>query len=442
MKLQYQLNAAFTTLLIVIMSLTAFLVYSLILDLLVQDEQRQLQAKGDLIVNLLNQESSLANVQRLSQLLQDQELQVFLYDQRKNQILFTTLSLDLVENWVNTNDVNGQMDDLWEGGGGKFVVSELPLSSQQPWIHLIMLTPLNDLQAVQKTFISRILIVFVIGVGIAILLSYWLTKRLVTPLTSLKQQLKKIEKRQFEDVQTIQASGEIKEVEQSVLDMANELQHYIQSQRHFFQNASHELKTPLMTIQGYAEGIRDGIFNEEESKRGLEVMVAEITRLKKIINEMILLAKLDSDEGIYHETKVDSRDIIIKTIDRALPLANERNISITYDVDQVTLRADEEKLLQAMLNITLNAIRHASAKVNIVVTHLNSNVTILIEDDGTGIEKDLMPKLFHRFVKGEGGETGLGLAISRAIVERSGGSIHVGQSELGGAKFIIILPVG
>ncbi|MDC3413146.1 sensor histidine kinase [Terrihalobacillus insolitus] len=442
MKLQYQLNAAFTTLLIVIMSLTAFLVYSLILDLLVQDEQRQLQAKGDLIVNLLNQESSLANVQRLSQLLQDQELQVFLYDQRKNQILFTTLSLDLVENWVNTNDVNGQMDDLWEGGGGKFVVSELPLSSQQPWIHLIMLTPLNDLQAVQKTFISRILIVFVIGVGIAILLSYWLTKRLVTPLTSLKQQLKKIEKRQFEDVQTIQASGEIKEVEQSVLDMANELQHYIQSQRHFFQNASHELKTPLMTIQGYAEGIRDGIFNEEESKRGLEVMVAEITRLKKIINEMILLAKLDSDEGIYHETKVDSRDIIIKTIDRALPLANERNISITYDVDQVTLRADEEKLLQAMLNITLNAIRHASAKVNIVVTHLNSNVTILIEDDGTGIEKDLMPKLFHRFVKGEGGETGLGLAISRAIVERSSGSIHVGQSELGGAKFIIILPGG
>jgi signal transduction histidine kinase len=438
MKLQYQLNVAFTTLLIVIMSVTALTIYSLILNLLVQDEQRQLQAKGELIVNLLNQESSVANVQRLSQFLQDQDLQIFMYDQHRNEVLFSTLSMDMVSSWVNTNNLSGEVKEIWEGDGERYVVSDLPLSARQPWVHLILLTPFNDLQAVQQTFINRLLVVFVVGIAVAILLSHFLTKRLVTPLTRLKHQLKKIETRQFDDVEVIQASGEIKEVEQSVLDMAHELQHYIQSQHQFFQNASHELKTPLMTIQGYAEGIRDGVFDKEDASRGLEVMVAEITRFKKIINEMILLAKLDSDEGIYQEKIIDIREIIKQTIDRALPLANEKGIVLSFNANsEMTLNADEEKLLQAMMNITSNAIRHASSEVRIIGTKTNDTLKILIEDDGTGIPSELMPHLFHRFVKGEGGETGLGLAISRAIVERSGGCIHVEGSKLGGAKFTL-----
>ena len=121
---------------------------------------------------------------------------------------------------------------------------------------------------------------------VVVILSYFLTNRLVTPLTRLKWQLKKIEKRQFDDIEPIQATGEIKEVAQSVYDMAAELERYITSQQIFFQNASHELKTPLMTIQGYAEGIKEKVFDPEEEEKGLEVMVTEVKRLKKIINEL------------------------------------------------------------------------------------------------------------------------------------------------------------
>ncbi|MRH43671.1 HAMP domain-containing protein [Aquibacillus halophilus] len=437
MKLQYQLTAAFTGLLVIIMSVAAITIYSLILNLLIQDEQVELEAKGNLLVNLLN-DYNYENVQRLNLLLQGQEIQLFLYNKENNQLLFTNLPVPLVENWINTYDVTNDKEEIWKADNGSYVVSRVDSYSQQSQDELILVTPLEDLQAVQQTFFNRLLVVFLVGIVIAVLLSYLLTRRLVTPLTRLKYQLKKIENRQFDEVEEIHATGEIKEVEQSVLEMANELSRYIQSQRQFFQNASHELKTPLMTIQGYAEGIRDGVFVKEESDRGLDVIVAEIARLKKIINEMILLAKLDSEENIYREELIKVNDLLKLTVERALPLANDQQVTITQNApSDMTLYVDKEKLLQAMMNIISNAIRHASSNVAIHAEESGDSVNISIADDGKGISEELMPHLFHRFVKGEGGETGLGLAISRAIVERSGGTITVGKSDLGGALFTI-----
>src|SRR5699024_2252713 len=176
---------------------------------------------------------------------------------------------------------------------------------------------------VQQDFIMRLLIVFLVGAIAAVILSSFLTNKLVTPLSRLKRQVKKIEKRQFDDIERIKATGEIKEVEQSVFEMADELQRYMKSQQTFFQNASHELKTPLMTIQGYAEGIRDNVFSQEDQEKGLEMMVTEVRRLKKIINEMILLAKLESEHVENEKEKVSARSLIEQVAARALPLVND-----------------------------------------------------------------------------------------------------------------------
>src|SRR5699024_11456847 len=103
----------------------------------------------------------------------------------------------------------------------------------------------------------------------------------------------KIERREFKDLKEIKASGEIKEVALSVHEMGLELQRYIDSQQTFFQNASHELKTPLMTIQGYAEGIRDGVFTGEDAEVGLNVVVLICNKMNVLLNFMIILTKLD-----------------------------------------------------------------------------------------------------------------------------------------------------
>ncbi|MFD1038325.1 sensor histidine kinase [Virgibacillus byunsanensis] len=439
MKLHYQLNIAFTTLLLVILSVTGFIIYSLILDLLIQDEQRQLEQKGEILVSVLNQEfDDRQNTQQFREFLQDQDLQLFMFDRQGSRVLYSTMPSQIARGFVATNDFSDENEPLWEYGNDKYVTSRILFYPESAGLELILLTPLNDLQAVQHNFFVRLLVVFLIGAAAAVILSYIFTNKLVTPLTRLKKQLKKIEKRQFDQIEPIKATGEIKEVEQSVFEMADELQQYMKTQQAFFQNASHELKTPLMTIQGYAEGIRDRVFDKEDEEKGLEVMVTEVKRLKTIINEMILLAKLDSEQSVYHPKRIEVASLVNQVLDRTLPLKNEKHVLIHYSSEPgVTLYADEEKLLQALLNVTVNAIRHAHSLVNISVKKSNEVTTIVVEDDGEGITKDLLPHIFHRFVKGNNGETGLGLAISRAIVEQSNGTISVETSDYGGAKFVL-----
>lgn len=440
MKLQYQLNAAFTALLLVIMAVTGFVIYSLILDLLIQDEERQLEQKGQLLVSILNEEYNTdRDFQQLSAFLRDQDLQMFMYDRRHRQVRYATMPDDVVQGFLSNNNIVNNSDELWEYGNNKYVTSKILFYPPSSGLELILLTPLKDLQAVQQNFIVRLLIVFLIGAMAAVILSSFLTNKLVTPLSRLKLQLKKIERRKFDDIERIKATGEIKEVEQSVFEMADELQRYMKSQQTFFQNASHELKTPLMTIQGYAEGIRDRVFSEEDEQKGLDMMVTEVNRLKKIINEMILLAKLESEQTVNQAAETNVKALIEQVAARALPLVNERGIQMGREADPETvIIIDEEKMLRALSNITFNCIRHAHSQVRITAVKQNSQLTLTIEDDGEGIDSELLPHIFHRFVKGKNGETGLGLAIARAIIEQSGGKIDVDTSELGGAMFVII----
>ncbi|TRM11340.1 HAMP domain-containing histidine kinase [Lentibacillus cibarius] len=438
MKLQSQLNLAFTTLLLVILTAAGFVIYSMILDMLIEDERAELKQKGELLVEVLNEQyESQPGTKGFRNFLQKQDLQLFLYDRRQDRVLFSTMPDRYVQGFSSNQYFADNRENLWDAGSSKFVTSRILFYPESTGLELILLTPLNDLQAIQQDFFRRLVLVFIIGTIAAVLLSYFLTNKLVTPLTKLKRQLKKIEKRKFDQLEPIKATGEIKEVEQSVYDMAAELERYMKSQQTFFQNASHELKTPLMTIQGYAEGIRDKVFDEADQEKGLEMMVTEVERLKKIINEMILLAKLDSDQTTYHPEEIHAQELIDQVLDRALPIVNENSVALNHEVNsQVYFTADAEKFLQALLNLTFNAIRHAHTKVDITV----SKQMITIEDDGEGISKELLPHIFHRFVKGKTGETGLGLAIARAIIEQSGGKIMVSDSDLGGAKFIIILP--
>lgn len=438
MRLKTQLNIAFTTLLIIVMGFTAITLYSQLKGMLVTNETRQLEESGQLLLTSISGVETIP-AGTLDDILNKLDLKMFLYDEGEDELTYTNLVRSDAERFAEKYDTAPtQKNTIWQDNRNSYVVKSIATGENQ---NMVILRPIRELEEVQESFFQRIFLVFLIGVMIAILISTYLTQRLVRPLTELKYQLKKIQRREFDNIKSVKASGEIKEVEQSAIEMAKELNRYITSQRQFFQNASHELKTPLMTIQGYAEGIKDGVFTGKDQEHGLEVVVSEINRLKQLINEMILLAKLDSEEGIYKEESIEIKELVDLTIDRALPLASDKNVKLTYNKPAaIVINGDKEKLLRAMMNITSNAVRHANSRVHISVQpNSTRQVEITINDDGPGISEDLLPNMFQRFVKGEGGETGLGLAISRAIVERHNGIIRAGKSDLGGASFTIIL---
>ncbi|MFC7063313.1 sensor histidine kinase [Halobacillus seohaensis] len=442
MKLQSQLNAAFATLILIIMAITGFYIYSLLMDMLIQDERAQLEDRAQLLSQISQEQDPSVRLPQLTSLVQDQDYPLLLFDLRQEEVLFSTLPSATAVDWMERFEDELASEEVWESQGESYVVYPIPFAPNSSQRILVMATPLDDLQAVQNAFAQRMIYVIIIGLLLALGVSYFMTNRLVTPLSRLKQEVKKIEKRQFDQVKPVKSSGEIKEVEQSVRHMAEELERYINSQKQFFQNASHELKTPLMSIQGYAEGIRDGIFKGHDADRGLDVMVSETERLKKIVNEMILLAKLDSSEDVYQPKEVNLVELAGQAKDRLFPLANDKGIKLHFHSDENFYSyVDPERVLQAFINIIGNGVRHAEEQVEIVSKVSSETISIQVVDDGSGIPDELMPQLFQRFIKGKGGETGLGLAISRAIIERSGGTIRA-KNNVGsvGATFEISLP--
>lgn len=235
MKLQSQLNVAFTTLLLVIMTAASYVIYSLILDLLIQDEQRQLKETGELLVSFLNEQfETVGDYRQFNEFLQEQDLQLFLYDRNQDAVLMSTMSASVVSDFFEANNFSAANQTLWEYGNERFVTSRILFYPEISGLELILLTPMDDLTVVQQSFFIRLFLVFLIGAAAAVLLSYFMTNKLVTPLTQLKGELKKIEKRQFNEMNRVKATGEIKEVEQSVYDMARELERYMNSQQTFF----------------------------------------------------------------------------------------------------------------------------------------------------------------------------------------------------------------
>lgn len=331
------------------------------------------------------------------------------------------------------------LEKIWDGTDTTYV----SLTKVLPAGTLTLLTPVSRIKAIEQDLLRRMLIIFAAGGVVMAALSLLFTRKLIRPLMLLKEELEKVKERRFAQVRLVRGGGEIGSVAQAVYEMAGELNRFIRVQKEFFQNASHELKTPLMSISGYAEGIRDGLFEGKQVERGLDIIVSECARVKKLVMEMTLLAKLDSAEELFRVAPVPLEELVEETVERIHPILDAKGLSVRVMLPEEgapVIRADRDKLLQALLNVAANAVRYARTGILIRVNRTEGEVRLLVSDDGCGFPEELLPMLFHRFVKGKDGESGLGLAISRAIVEGCGGEITADNRPEGGAVISMTLP--
>ncbi|MDQ6420616.1 HAMP domain-containing sensor histidine kinase [Paenibacillus sp. LHD-117] len=454
MKLIYRLNLSIGLLLLCILAITAALIYPLLLDTLVDGERKEMREQGSKLMQLtvptipaekLTPSIPVGNWPKDAILTGKMEA-ILITPSKK--VVYSTMSDEQAAALVDQLKQQSAADGFWQGADDKYIVETLspPLLDQNSevmqGITTIMATPLSEVRTLQFDLFQRMLVILLIGGLLTFLMSMYITKRLVTPLGKLRTELKKVENRRFSEVKVVETKGEIGEVARSVYVLAGELQRFQDAQKQFFQNASHELKTPLMSIQGYAEGIKDGIFTGERADKGLDVIANECERLKKIVTEMILLAKLESEEGIFRMEDVPVGELIRETAERVKPMLVKRGLRLDILItdSEMVIRADREKLLQALLNIAGNATRHARTTIRLRASANEQGIKLEVTDDGDGIPDELLPRLFQRFAKGSNGETGLGLAISRAIVERCRGRIAASNGQEGGVTFVMSFP--
>ncbi|WP_339221304.1 HAMP domain-containing sensor histidine kinase [Paenibacillus sp. FSL W7-1332] len=446
MKLVHQINLAFALSLILVLSVTAVVIHYVLMDHFIGTQRKDMQTIGAELTAKLETaaaksipiESAPLAVSGLTSA-QVAEVGVIIQDNEGNvvsSIPVTPSAQFMVSQAIRPDYVASYSS---AAGSGKFLteVTAVPQGT------LTLITPISKIKAIEQALMGRLMLVFAVGGVIMVILSLFITKRLIKPLMLLREELKKVKERQFSEVQRVSASGEIGVVAESVYEMAGELERYNHVQKQFFQNASHELKSPLMSISGYAEGIRDGVFEGEEIRKGLDIIMSESSRMTNIVTEMTLLAKLDSEDDIFKATAVNLKELVEETIERVNPVLVKKGLFVhpSYgDNESLMVYADRDKLLQALLNIVSNGARHASKHIYIQAGIQNSRVFLTVSDDGEGISEELLPYLFHRFVKGKNGESGLGLAIARAIVERCGGLITAGNRTEGGAVISVGFP--
>ena len=249
----------------------------------------------------------------------------------------------------------------------------------------------------------------------------------------------------------VTSNGQINGVTVLVRDITDEINNE-KMRSEFISNVSHELKTPMVMLSGYSEALLDDIVTDpKEVKEMIAIIKDESDRMNKLVNELLIIARMDSDEVQYNIEEQDLKPLINKLIHRyEFDLKDKATrLIVETDDEPFVFPFDADKLNQVLTNIIDNAIRYTKDEDTITISLNKSQddtVEISIEDTGTGIKEENLQHIFDRFYKEDEARTrgkhgtGLGLYIVKNIIEKHGGSISV-ESEYGeGTKFIIKLP--
>ena len=217
--------------------------------------------------------------------------------------------------------------------------------------------------------------------------------------------------------------------------------------RQFVADASHELRTPLAAIRGYtelAQRKRDDL--PPDVAHAMNRVESETTRMTQLVEDMLLLARLDAGRPLERDS-VDLSRLVVDTVSDAHIAGPDHQWSLDLPDDPVLVEGDEARLHQVLANLLANARTHTPTGTSVTVSlkSVTDAVLITVADDGPGISSTLLPDVFERFARGDSsrsrreGSTGLGLAIVAAVVKAHGGTIGV-TSTTGSTEFVVHLP--
>jgi signal transduction histidine kinase len=219
--------------------------------------------------------------------------------------------------------------------------------------------------------------------------------------------------------------------------------------RQFSQDAAHELRTPLTIIRGEIENMMMQKKLSRNNALSFESVLEEIHYLSSIVNKLLLLHSLDTNEDKFSFRRVDISGIVTDMADDARLLAIKKNIAVNFKCDkQLIINGNEDLLGQMIWNLIDNAVKYTgkNGEISINMSASDGKVMVSVKDNGPGIPEDELPKIFTRFYRVEQSHSreiagsGLGLAISKWVAELHSGEIKVASTPGEGSEFTIILP--
>jgi len=305
------------------------------------------------------------------------------------------------------------------------------------------------IDSVQKTLLWTSIGTIIAG----FLISLFLSKKITNPICQMIQTTREIAKGNYQKKVIAHSKDEIGALGVALNEMAEKLEKVEQLRTELITNFSHEMVTPLTTINGYLEAIQDGMIETEESKKlTYNILLEETNRLTKMIKDLRELSKIESGRFVIELAPIRAEKVIQKVI-LSLKLQfldKEIKSIVNFPSNFPMVLADEDRFQQIFLNLLTNAIRY-SPKGSLVVIEgkikSTTEIEISVKDSGSGIKQKDLPHIFERFYKADfsrsskNSGSGIGLSIVKDLVALHKGKISVESTDGFGTIFYIIFPI-
>jgi histidine kinase len=302
----------------------------------------------------------------------------------------------------------------------------------------------------RRAFNEAMLRSVIVATVSAIVVSIFVSRRVVTPIRQMMQASQHIADGYYHERVQVLSGDELGQLAQTFNQMAASLEQTEAMRRELIGNVAHELRTPLTTIKGYMEGLIDGVLPADAGT--YQHVYREADRLQRLVRDLQELSRVEAGSFDLHRAQIQLGELIRQTSIRLSPQFEEKGVDLTVEIepDLPVVYADEDRISQVLLNLMGNALQYtpAGGVVSISAQRHDGTVRVCITDTGVGVTAEHLSHLFDRFYRVDksrsraGGGSGIGLTITRHLVEAHGGRIWAASDGPGqGSTFSFVLPV-
>ena len=295
---------------------------------------------------------------------------------------------------------------------------------------------------------SSLWIALAASLGAAAIVSSLVARRIVRPVREVRDATRRLANGHYDERVTEPAELELAELAHDVNRLAVELETTERRRARLVSEVAHEMRTPLTTIEGYVEGMLDGVFEPNE-----EVLVAvgeETSRLQRLASDLTELSRAEEGATVLHLRVVDLGTLVTTTADRLRPQFNEKGVTLVVQSGPpLPVDVDPDRIAQVLTNLLGNALTYTATggRVEVRASRDHGRAAVAVSDTGVGLSPDDLELVFDRFYRVPGptratGGSGIGLTIARGIARAHHGDIDAASPGVGaGSVFTLALPM-
>lgn len=334
--------------------------------------------------------------------------------------------------------------------GAIFLV--LTVASCATALFFIILSQVEFLNNMLINFFVRTISMAIACIIIGTAISFMTSKRMTRKIKSISDSMAEISKGNFkirvDETDKEDMPSEFGELERAFNKMASDLEGIEMFRNDFINNFSHEFKTPIVSIRGFARQLQNPNLSQAERDEYIKIIVSESERLSKMSSNILLLSKLENQQIVTDITEFYLDEQIRKSILLLEKSWSEKNIEFNLDdMQEIKYNFNEEMLSQVWINLISNAIKFSNVGgiITVSLTKTNDSIVCRVTDNGIGMNDEIRSRIFEKFYQGDKSHNssgnGIGLNIVSRIVTLAGGEITVESAEGEGSSFIVNLPV-